>query len=110
MNYPRVSIIILNWNGWKDTIECLESVYQIDYANFDVILVDNHSQDDSLDKIRTYCTGVLDVKSEFFDYQTENKPINFLECHENETLPVSYDHELIIIKNKENFTLFVEPK
>jgi hypothetical protein len=28
---PRVSIIILNWNGWKDTLECLESIYQIDY-------------------------------------------------------------------------------
>ncbi|KKL71786.1 hypothetical protein LCGC14_2091410, partial [marine sediment metagenome] len=25
----RVSIIILNWNGWKDTLECLESLYQI---------------------------------------------------------------------------------
>ena len=30
-NKPSVAIIILNWNGWKDTIECLESLYQIDY-------------------------------------------------------------------------------
>jgi len=28
---PKVSIIILNWNGWKDTVECLESLYRIDY-------------------------------------------------------------------------------
>jgi hypothetical protein len=28
-DYPRVSIIILNWKGWRDTIECLESFYQI---------------------------------------------------------------------------------
>jgi GT2 family glycosyltransferase len=26
---PKVSIIILNWNGWEDTIECLESLYQM---------------------------------------------------------------------------------
>ena len=30
---PRVSIILLNWNGWKDTIECLESIYRIKYDN-----------------------------------------------------------------------------
>ncbi len=47
MSYPKVSIIILNWNGWKDTIECLESLYQITYPNYDVILVDNGSVDDT---------------------------------------------------------------
>nr|WP_279383553.1 glycosyltransferase [Methanobacterium formicicum] len=47
---PRVSIIILNWNGWKDTLECLESIYQIDYSNYDVLVVDNASQDNSLEK------------------------------------------------------------
>ncbi len=31
---PLVSIIILNWNGWQDTLECLESLYQIDYPNY----------------------------------------------------------------------------
>ena len=31
-NYPRVAII-LNWNGWEDTIECLESLYRITYPN-----------------------------------------------------------------------------
>jgi hypothetical protein len=39
--YPRVSVVILNWNGWADTIECLESLYQINYPNYDVVLVDN---------------------------------------------------------------------
>ena len=38
MDNPRVAIIILNWNGWKDTIECLESVYQINYPNYQVII------------------------------------------------------------------------
>ena len=26
--WPKVAIIILNWNGWKDTIECLESDHE----------------------------------------------------------------------------------
>lgn len=53
-NFPRVSIVILNWNGWKDTIECLESLWRINYPFFDVIIVDNHSADDSVNKIRDY--------------------------------------------------------
>ena len=49
---PRISIIILNWNGWKDSIECLESVYQITYPNYDVIVVDNGSENESVEKIK----------------------------------------------------------
>ena len=52
MNYPKVSIIILNWNGWKDTIECLESLYRINYPNYDVIVIDNDSKDESIEKIK----------------------------------------------------------
>lgn len=44
LEYPKVSIIILNWNGWRDTIECLESLYQITYPNYEVIVVDNASE------------------------------------------------------------------
>jgi GT2 family glycosyltransferase len=39
-NFSKVAIIILNWNGWKDTMECLESVFRIDYPNYQVIVVD----------------------------------------------------------------------
>lgn len=48
----KVSIIILNWNGKNDTLECLESVKKIDYSNFEVIVVDNGSDDDSSVEIR----------------------------------------------------------
>lgn len=41
---PKVSIIILNWNGWRDTIECLESLYQITYPNYDVIVMDKFEE------------------------------------------------------------------
>jgi len=44
MNYPKVSIIILNWNGLGDTIECLESLKKITYPNYEVIVVDNGSE------------------------------------------------------------------
>lgn len=49
MNHPKVSIIILNWNGLKDTIECLESLKKITYPNYEVIVVDNGSEGDDTD-------------------------------------------------------------
>ncbi|WJI10170.1 glycosyltransferase family 2 protein [Methanobacterium sp. CWC-01] len=103
MNYPHVSIIIINWNGWKDTIECLESVYQIEYPTFDVIVVDNNSLDDSLDQIRAYSSGELKFDSDFFDYNAENKPLHVTEYMEGETPSDIKNLDLIILKNKRNY-------
>lgn len=54
MHYPSVTIIILNWNGWKDTIQCLESVSEVTYPNYNIILVDNGSTDDSCVQLTSY--------------------------------------------------------
>jgi GT2 family glycosyltransferase len=45
-------VVILNWNGKDDTLECLLSVYQSAYPNFDVVVVDNNSSDDSVEAIK----------------------------------------------------------
>ncbi|MEJ2008456.1 MAG: glycosyltransferase family 2 protein, partial [Acidobacteriota bacterium] len=52
MKNPEVWIIILNWNGRDDTLECLESTRRIDYTCFNVVVVDNGSNDDSVSAIR----------------------------------------------------------
>ena len=42
----------------RDTIKCLESVYQMDYNNFNrFLLADNGSEDESIIMIRKYCSG-----------------------------------------------------
>lgn len=48
---PRVTIVILNWNGYKDTCECLNSIYQLNYPNFNVVICDNASTDGSISSI-----------------------------------------------------------
>lgn len=48
----KVAIILLNWNGKKDTLECLSSLQKLSYKNIDIIVVDNGSTDDSVREIR----------------------------------------------------------
>ena len=54
-----VCIVILNWNGWSDSIECLESVFRMDFRDFQVVLCDNDSKDRSLDHIKAWADGEL---------------------------------------------------
>jgi GT2 family glycosyltransferase len=44
---PKVAVIILNWNGKEVTSECLDSIRNVNYPNFEVILADNGSEDGS---------------------------------------------------------------
>ena len=48
---PKVSIILLNWNNFGDTKKCLESLRRIDYPNYRIIVVENGSEDDSLQQL-----------------------------------------------------------
>lgn len=79
--YPHVSIIILNWNGLQDTIECLESVFKLKYPNFSVLLVDNHSENDSVRKISQWASGSkrMKIRTNFpsIVFPEVEKPIDF---------------------------------
>jgi GT2 family glycosyltransferase len=46
--HPFVSIIILNFNGADLTVPCLESLRTITYPNYELLVVDNGSTDDSM--------------------------------------------------------------
>jgi GT2 family glycosyltransferase len=49
---PSVCIIVLNWNGKDDTVQCLASLRRLDYDEAKVVVVDNGSQDGSVDEIK----------------------------------------------------------
>lgn len=50
----KTAIVILNWNGWADTIECLQSLSQLNNDCFSVIVVDNASTDDSRNQLLSW--------------------------------------------------------
>ena len=55
-------IILLNWNGWRDTVACLESLFESAGARFRVVVCDNQSSDDSLAKITAWAQGRLSAE------------------------------------------------
>ena len=52
MAAPRVDVIVLNWNGGQDTLDCLASLAKVDYDNMRVVVVDNGSTDSSVQAVR----------------------------------------------------------
>ena len=42
-----VYIIVLNYNNYKDTIECIKSLEALNYPNYKIVIIDNKSTDDS---------------------------------------------------------------
>lgn len=101
----RVYVIILNWNGWRDTVECLESVFKADYRDFRVVVCDNGSTDDSIDRIKSWASNALPSSeivcaSDQLTGRLEWKEYVRLEAESGGDL--SSDHPLVLIRNDAN--------
>jgi len=51
MTDKTVAVVIVNWNGWRECIECIDSLFSQLHTRFQVFVVDNDSQDGSIDRI-----------------------------------------------------------
>jgi GT2 family glycosyltransferase len=113
MNYPGVAIVVLSFNGSENTLRCLESLYQITYPEYYVIVVDNCSQDDSVPKIKEWAEGRIHLESKFLQYNPEGKPIRYIDYKrseaeaggdkEKEIAHLPSQKRLIIIENERNY-------
>jgi len=100
MKDPRVSIIILNWNGWEDTIECLESLRKLEYNAYDVVVVDNDSKDESIKKIKEYVQSkTIPSSTKIFEYCEKESSSARTDDGYKKLAP---NTKIIIIKNHKN--------
>jgi len=58
MNCPKVSIIIINWNGKENTVNCLEALKLTTYSNYETILVDNGATEGSVEYFKDHSSGI----------------------------------------------------
>lgn len=50
----KVYIILVNYNGSVDTIECIESLKVIEHSNYEIVVVDNNSTDENKKLLERY--------------------------------------------------------
>jgi GT2 family glycosyltransferase len=62
-NEPKVYIVIINWNGIADTLECLSSLANLEYSNSEIVVVDNGSSDNSVNIIKEQYSKVIVIES-----------------------------------------------
>jgi hypothetical protein len=62
-HHPLVEVIVLNWNGIADTLECLRSVVAADYPNFQVTVIDNASGGNEPARIRAEFPGATVIEN-----------------------------------------------
>jgi GT2 family glycosyltransferase len=109
----KVYILLLNWNGWPDTIECLESVFRSDYPNYQVVVCDNDSQDGSLEYVKAWADGRLNVAVPLTNplrhtsFPPLPKPIEYLEFNRQQaeggcTGPGVGEARLVLIRTGAN--------
>lgn len=51
---PNILVVILNFNGWQETLTCVDAVLKQSYKDFHIYLIDNGSKDESLKKLTKY--------------------------------------------------------
>ena len=110
-----VYIVILNYKNYLDTIECLESVFKLDFAYFKVVVCDNASNNGSIHFLRKWAEGSLQLRKK--DIGSDNKILNCVfplvgkniryssvtqSVLESTNYSYVFNDHLIFIENKEN--------
>ena len=60
---PSVLIIVLNWMKYEDTINCVNSLLNLDYTHFKILIVDNNSLNNSVAELKNHFPDTLIIKS-----------------------------------------------
>jgi hypothetical protein len=100
---PVVSIIVLNWNRFRDTCDCLASLFALEYQRFQVIVCDNGSADGSLSEIRCWAQGAFRV-----DANATMQPLRWMQINRTALEQRAFDAQafriadLVIVDNLAN--------
>ena len=55
---PLIAIVLLHWKDFSDTKNCINSIFESNYSNYEIIVVDNFSNDGSLELLTLEFPGV----------------------------------------------------
>ncbi|MDA9026749.1 glycosyltransferase family 2 protein [Flavobacteriaceae bacterium] len=108
MKEPKIAIIIINWNTYQLTFNCLKSLKACTYKNKTIFLVDNGSKDGSGNKIASEFPDINFIKNEINEGFTgaNNKALKVI-------LKQNFDYVLLLNNDTEvkpNFLSLLEAR
>jgi hypothetical protein len=99
---PSVVISILNWNSWRDTLDCLESLRQLQYPNFLAVVADNASWDGSAERIKAWAEERLGPGRAIGEYDYATALRGGEESTEQALEQAPSPARLLLVRNPEN--------
>lgn len=100
----NVAITVLTWNDWENTTVCLESIFQSDYQNFDVILINNGSDDYHIKKIYEWANNRIKVKDDEIIFNP-NKNVEIIEINKQYKVELKGQSKIYLFNLKTNIGL-----
>ncbi|MFT6273920.1 MAG: GT2 family glycosyltransferase [Halioglobus sp.] len=104
-----VYVVVLNWNGWKDTLPCLESLLASQDVSIRIVVCDNASADGSLDHVEAWAAGDLPASISAHPRlsclsRTEKQPVSFVRIDRSsaEAGNGAGDAQVVLIDNGAN--------
>jgi GT2 family glycosyltransferase len=109
---PRVHVLLVSYGRWPDTLECLESLFRLDYPDLRVVVCDNGSADGSLERVKAWADGRLTAEPvdsrrlRRLSWPPVRKPVPYSEydraCAERGGSPASQETPLVVVQTGEN--------
>lgn len=104
----KLYLIIVNYNSWKHSIELIHSIYKNNIKDFQIIIIENCSKDDSENQLVKWLNGseTFEIKSKYLDKRLDaRKNYIFINEH-NQKVPKNISmfekYEIILSKTKRN--------
>lgn len=82
-NQPLVAISLLNWMNWEETVLCIRSIEQLDYANYEILVCENASLNDSFKQLKHTFPELTIRRTETNDGYAAGHYHNYLEAKKN---------------------------
>jgi GT2 family glycosyltransferase len=103
----HVYVIILNYKKWMEVEECLETLLRSQYDNFTVVVIDNDSQNNSLEELIAWTKYSTNFSKRVSPFQKDLlvKPVryNYYRSNKlNEEIQLSEFSRLVFIQNEKN--------
>jgi GT2 family glycosyltransferase len=108
VSMDKVYIVLVNHNNYSDTIECLESLLKSTYLNFQIFLIDNSANDESINNFSTWVTDGnyrgIHTNFEYLVFPATQKPIDHIIINESDFNQSKelFEEKIIIIRATNN--------